>query len=147
MLQCSPSEWLPLARGDTGSESIAHQKLGGSCTSDQRWKWSPPHGKPPASFSESDVGEFIRSTSPFDRMRRNRRSRSDDRLSRPPSVWRFGEPAHRLFGGSLGTECDVGRMLDELVSSELETTRLADDEVRHDCCLTMESTRFQLCQN
>jgi hypothetical protein len=35
-------------------------------------------------------------------------------------------------------ECDVGRMLDELVSSELETTRLTDDEVRHGCELTME---------
>jgi hypothetical protein len=44
-------------------------------------------------------------------------------------------------------ECDVGRTLDELVSSELETTRLTDDEVRDGYCLTMDSTRFQLCQN
>jgi hypothetical protein len=66
---------------------------------------SPPLGKPPTGFAESDVGE-------------------------PP-----------------GVECDVGRMLDELVSSELETTRLTDDEVLDGCCLTMDSRRFQLCQN
>ena len=58
-----------------------------------------------------------------------------------------GEFIRRLFGGPPGAECDVGRMLDELVSSELETTRLIDGEVRADGCLTMESKRFQLCQN
>jgi hypothetical protein len=83
--------------------------------------------KPPTGFSELDVGEFIRSTSP---------SQSDD----------------RLFGGPPGVECDVGRMLDELVSSELEptqleTTKLTTHIVRDGCCLTMNSTRFQLCQN
>jgi hypothetical protein len=78
--------------------------LGGSCIPDRQW-WSPPLGKPPTGFSESDVGG-------------------------PPSV-----------------ECDVGRTLDELVSSELETTLLTDDEVRDGCCFTLDSKRFQLCQN
>jgi len=35
-------------------------------------------------------------------------------------------------------ESDVGLMVDELVSSELEATRLTDDELRHGCDLTME---------
>ena len=35
-------------------------------------------------------------------------------------------------------ECDVGLMVDEQVSSELEATRLTDDEVLHGCDLTME---------
>jgi hypothetical protein len=46
-----------------------------------------------------------------------------------------------------GVECDVGRTLDELVSSKLETTRLTDDEVCDGSCLAMESIWFQLCQN
>ena len=41
-------------------------------------------------------------------------------------------------GESPDVECDVGRMLGELVSSELETTMLTDDEVRNGCGLTME---------
>ncbi len=98
-------------------------ELLGGIPDQQWWRGSdPPLCKPPTGFSESDVGEFIRSTSP---------SQSDD----------------HLFGGPSDIECDVGRMLDELVSSELETTMLADDEVCNDSCLTMESTRFQLCQN
>ena len=56
-----------------------------------------------------------------------------------------GEFIRRLFGGPPGAECDVGRMLGELVSSELETTRLTDSEVRNDSCLTMEGKGFQLC--
>ncbi len=56
-----------------------------------------------------------------------------------------GEFIRRLFGGPPDAECNVGRMLDELVSSELETTMLTEDEVRNDSCLTMERTRFQLC--
>jgi hypothetical protein len=97
----------------------------------QKRIWSPPLGKPPTGFSELDIGE-------------------------PP-----------------GVECDVGRTLDELVSSELETTRVTDgseccqefppdrnksgirvrtevltpQEVHDGCCLTMDSRRFQLCQN
>jgi hypothetical protein len=36
MLQCSPSEWLPLARGDTGSESIAQLLSANIITSAER---------------------------------------------------------------------------------------------------------------
>ena len=35
-------------------------------------------------------------------------------------------------------KCDVGLLVDELMSSGLEATRLTDDEVRHGCDLTME---------
>jgi hypothetical protein len=79
-------------------------------------------GNPPSGFSELDVGRCIRSTSP---------SRSDE----------------RLLGGPPGVECDFGLILDELVSSGLETTRLIDDEVHHGYCFTMDRTRFLLCQN
>jgi hypothetical protein len=103
-----------------------------------------------------------RSTSP---------SQSDDRLlGRPPTGFSESD-----VGGPPGAECDVGRMLDGLVSSELETTLLTDDieccqEWRYtpytsgirvrtpaqtsagkkvptpqDCCLTMDSKRFQTC--
>ena len=41
-------------------------------------------------------------------------------------------------GGPPDVKCNVGRMLDKLVSSELETTRLTDDEVHNGCWLTME---------
>jgi hypothetical protein len=102
-------------------------------------------------------------------------SRMEDSLLEGPkdSLLARSLPARRLFGGTLdqrwnwspplgkwttgfsetdvgrppSAECDVGRMLDELVSSELETTRLTDDKVRADSCLTMESKGFQLCQN
>jgi len=36
------------------------------------------------------------------------------------------------------TQCDVGLLVDELMSTGLEATRLTDDEVRHGCDLTME---------
>jgi len=49
-----------------------------------------------------------------------------------------GEFTHRLLGGPPDVECDVGLMLDKLVSSELETTRLTEDEVCNGCWLTME---------
>ena len=88
---------------------------------DQQWKWSPPRGKPPTGFSESGVGEFIR------------------RL--------LARHVCGGFGGPPDVECDVGQMLDKLVSSELETTRLIEDEVCNGCCFTMDSKRFQLCQN
>ena len=132
------------------------QTLGGSCIPDGGWNWSPSLGKPPTGFLESDVGEFIRSISPLE---------SDGRL--------YCGPARRRYGGPPGVECDVGLMLDELVSSELETTILTDDskccqkihpdrnksgicigtnvltlkEICDDCNLTMDSRRFQKCQN
>jgi hypothetical protein len=71
-------------------------------------------------------------------------------LGKPPTGFSeldVGEFIHRLFDEPPDVECDVGRMLDDLVSSELETTRWTDDEVRNGCCLTMDSRRFQLCQN
>ena len=37
-----------------------------------------------------------------------------------------------------GTECDVGRIIDEATLSDMETTRLTDAQIRHDCELTME---------
>ena len=43
-----------------------------------------------------------------------------------------------VAGKPPGAECDVSLMQDELLSSELEATRLTDDEVRHGCDLTME---------
>ena len=41
-------------------------------------------------------------------------------------------------GESPNVNCDVGLMLDKLMSSELETTRLTQDEIRNGCWLTME---------
>jgi hypothetical protein len=90
-------------------------------------------------------------------------------LCKPPTG--FSDPD---VGGPPDVECDVGLMLDNSMSSlktfrrskgfsdepparpaggseghktELETTRLTDDEVCDGCCLAMDSTRFQLCQN
>ena len=76
-------------------------------------------------------------------------------LKKTQWVFQFGPPLGKPSTGfsesDVGKppdiECDVGRMLDELVSSELATTKLTDDEVRIDSCLNMDSTRFQLCQN
>ena len=78
----------------------------------------------------------------------------------PPSFWRsclagssppLGKPTTGFSEPNVGRppseECDVGRMMDELVSPELETTWLTNDEVRDGWCLTIVSTRFQLCQN
>jgi len=148
---------------------------------------SPPLGKPPTGFSESDVGRppnisitlSIQSRDQGLKKRCQTEFGLADRLS--------GKLAHRLFGGSPGVECDVSRTLDELVSSELETTWLSDDveccqvffirrtssfgghpdrnkpgirvsmpaptsagkkvPTPQGCCLTLDSTRFQLCQN
>jgi len=68
--------------------------------------------------------------------------RSSPPLDKPPTGFSESD-----VGKPPDIECDVGRMLDDLVSSELETTMLTDDEVHNGSCLTMESTRFQLCQN
>ena len=78
----------------------------------------------------------------------------------PPSFWRSclagssltrGNPPTGFSESDVGrppsVECDDGRSLDDLVSSELETTRLTDDEVRKNVCLTICSTWIQLCQN
>jgi hypothetical protein len=46
------------------------------------------------------------------------------------SKYDVGEPPN--------TQCDVGLLMDELMLSGLEATRLTDDEVRHGCGLTME---------
>ena len=58
----------------------------------------------------------------------------------------LGKPSTDFSESDVGRppdiECDVGRTLDELVSSELETTMLTDEEIRNGCCLTMDSTRF-----
>jgi hypothetical protein len=49
MLQCSPSEWLPLARGDTGSESIAQLLSANVITSAEKCYVSR--------FAESTIGK------------------------------------------------------------------------------------------
>jgi hypothetical protein len=63
----------------------------------------------------------------------------------------LGKPSTGFSESDVGkppdVECNAGRMLDELVSSELETTRLANDEIRNGCCLAMDIIGFQVCQN
>ncbi len=54
-----------------------------------------------------------------------------------------GEFIHRIFDKPPNVKCDVGLMLDKLVSSELETTRLTQDEIRNGCWLTMEQELLQ----
>jgi hypothetical protein len=85
-----------------------------------------------ADFSESDVGEFIRSTNPFDRIRRNRRSHSDNRL--------FGGLAHRLFGGPPDVEYNVGREIDYAMS---ETTYRKYEAIYWNCGLTMAEVIYK----
>ena len=130
----------PLARSDTGSESVTQL----TCHCEQR------HGLPMRS-NPKDC---------FDKKRLAMTEWRDLPAACPPSFWRsclagssppLGKPTTGFSEPNVGRppseECDVGRMMDELVSPELETTWLTNDEVRDGWCLTIVSTRFQLCQN
>ena len=108
-----------------------------------RINWKPSDGYSPTGFSETDIGEVTRSTSPFDRMRRNRRSQSDDRLLAHHVYGGFGGPPDRLCNIGLlwqPPECCEGdqRNNQKVPDCRLDTMRSTVDEVRHDCCFTME---------
>jgi hypothetical protein len=127
---------LPLARGDTGSESIAQL----TCHCD------------PDIVRRSNLKDCRGSTLPNISVTLSRQSRDqglkkrcrtefgmtdslcgDPPLGKPPTGFSESD-----VGEKPGVECDVGQTLDGLVSAELETTLLTDDEVRNDCGLTME---------
>ena len=149
---------LPLARGDTGSEGITHT----ICYS-VRWCGLPAErrGLPTRSRSHPDpdrrTGEPARrpctieagggSATVYQILRPEKTGlRMTDSLcgdmshGRPPTGFLESD-----VGGMPVRECDVGRTLDERVSSELETTRLTDNEVRGGCCFTMDNKRSQTC--
>jgi hypothetical protein len=123
----SKSYWQLAEAGNP--RHIIDKKLGGCYTPDRRW----------AGFSESDVGE-----PPKNSVTLSRQSRDQGLKNRYRNE--FGMTDNKC-DGPMDIEFDVGRILDELVSSELKTTRLTDDDVRTNICLTMDSTRFQLYQN
>ena len=144
-------------------------KLGGGCTPARRRR-RLPLGKPPTGFLESNVGRppnlsvtdlTKKLNVSFRRSKGTEKSIHKGRFlpAVEMTMTLFGQLSlknrcrieygmtDRLCGKPPYVECDVGLVLDELVSSELETTRLADDDVRNDSCLAMDSTMFQLCQN
>lgn len=149
MPQYSPSgglaRWiyggLPLARGDTGSESIA--RLICHC---ERWCCLPTRSRSYL-YPDKKSGEGSAIVNQILRPLRTGLRMTDSLRSGPP----IGKPSAGFSESDVGeqssAECDVGRTLDELVSSELETTRLTDEEICNGYCLTMDSIRFQLCQN
>jgi hypothetical protein len=154
---------LPLARGDTGSEGIAQlichceQRLGLPMQSNQKdvekdcfdkkylvmtdWRGLSTRSRshPDRSEGSATVNETLRPEKAGLRMTDNLYGYLP--RGKPPTGF-----SELDVGEVPGVECDVGRTLDEGVSSELETTKLIDDEVRDGWCLTMDNRRFQLCQ-
>ena len=150
---------LPLARGNIDGESIAQLQSANVITIAVRSyllivKSKAISGIDSAPFCHSrkllsGILERIQNKIPVFAGMTNK-CESSLSLGKPPTDFSeldIGESIRRLFGGRPDVECDIGLMLDKLISSELETTRLTVDEVRNGCCLTMDSTRFQLCQN
>ena len=128
----------PLARGDTGSEGIA--QLTCHCDSDKVGRNLPDWSERTSSEQADNPDDIKRDC--FDK---KRLAMTDWRGSSPP----VGKPTTGFSESDVGrppdTECDIG--LDTSPSGESETTWWRYDEIRNDCCLTMESTRFQVCQN
>jgi hypothetical protein len=134
----------PLARGDTGSESVVQL----ICHYEHR-RDLPMRSNPKVLRKDC-----------FDKKRPPMTEWCDLPAACPPSFWRsyltgssppLGEPPTGFSEPDVGeppdVECDIGWTLDEFVSYESETTLLTDDEVHIDYCLTIDSKRFQLCQN
>ena len=161
----------PLARSDTGSESIAQL----TCHS-ERWHRQPMRGSlkrtyvistagrnPDLDFSShwygirNDKTDFL-----INAIKKRlattvcRGLPADCLVGSGPQLGKF---IRRLFGGpptgfsesDVGrppdVECDAGRTPDELVSSEMEAIQSIDDEVQNGYGLSMDSKRFRLCQN
>jgi hypothetical protein len=109
-------------------ETDSNQRLGGSCLARRlfdvtpgRQRWNPPSGK------------FIRRL-----------------FGGPPTGFSEsdgGEFICRFYGRPPDHDSDIGLVVDELESSELDRNWFPDDEIRNGYCLTMDSRRFQVCRN
>ena len=125
----------PLARSDTGSESVKQL----TCHYEQR------HGLPmrsnPKVLRKDCFDKKRLAMTEWRDLPAGYLTGSSSPPGKPPTG--FSEPdvgglAHRLFGRPPDAECDVDRTMDERMLSELETTWLTDKEIRHGCCVVLK---------
>ena len=124
-------------------------KLGGSYTPDQGRNLV--NGRPPTGCNEPDVGGRIRRKYGGPPLLKCHSSESS--LPAHLRSKNFGGPAGQAgnpedwipaYAGMTGTECDVGLLWDELLSSKWTTTWMKDKIILNDEYRTMDHRRMQI---